>query len=75
LFLKAAFENKEIPETLLKIKNAPKKTTIEAVFYNYYKNVAGKPHRKQPQYAALLGDYFEGYKTKTIITNFSKSIY
>jgi hypothetical protein len=74
-YLKAAFELKTKPETLFKIKDAPKKSTIEAVFYNYYKNVAGKPHGKQNQYAALLGDYFEGYKTKTVSSNFSKSVY
>lgn len=74
-YLKAAFELKTIPETLFKIKDAPKKAAIEAVFYEYYKNVAGKIHGKQNQYAALLGDYFEGYKTTTVSSNFSKSVY
>jgi hypothetical protein len=74
-YLKLAFELKTIPETLFKIKDAPNKTTIEAVFYKYYKNVAGKSHGKQKQYAALLGDYFEGYKTTTVSSNFSKSVY
>jgi hypothetical protein len=74
-YLKTAFELKTIPETLFKIKDAPKKGTIEAVFYTYYKNVAGKNHGKQKQYAALLGDYFEGYKTDNVSSNFSKSVY
>lgn len=74
-FLKAAFELKTIPETLFTIKDAPNKAAIEAVFYKYYKNVAGKVHGKQKQYAALLGNYFEGYKTTTVSTNFSKSVY
>lgn len=74
-YLKAAFELKTIPEILFKIKDAPKKATIEAVFYEYYKNVAGKIHGKQNQYAALLGDYFDGYKTTTVSSNFSKSVY
>ena len=74
-YLKAAFELKRIPETLFKIKDAPNKAAIEAVFYKYYKNVAGKIHGKQNQYAALLGDYFEGYKTTTVSSNFSKSVY
>ena len=74
-YLKAAFELKTIPETLFKIKDAPNKAAIEAVFYKYYKNVAGKIHGKQNQYAALLGDYFEGYKTTTVSSNFSKSVY
>lgn len=74
-YLKTAFELKTIPETLFKIKDAPKKATIEAIFYKYYKNVAGKIHGTQNQYAALLGDYFEGYKTATVSSNFSKSVY
>jgi hypothetical protein len=74
-YLKAAFELKTIPETLFKIKDAPNKAAIEAVFYRYYKNVAGKIHGKQNQYAALLGNYFEGYKTTTVSSNFSKSVY
>lgn len=74
-YLKAAFELKTIPETLFTIKDAPNKAAIEAVFYRYYKNVAGKVHGKQKQYAALLGNYFEGYKTTTVSTNFSKSVY
>jgi hypothetical protein len=74
-YLKAAFELKTIPETRFKIKDAPNKAAIEAVFYNFYKNVSGKIHGKQKQYAALLGDYFEGYKTTTVSSNFSKSVY
>jgi hypothetical protein len=74
-YLKAAFELKTIPEKLFAIKDAPNKAAIEAVFYKYYKNVAGKVHGKQKQYAALLGNYFEGYKTTTVSTNFSKSVY
>jgi len=74
-YLKAAFELKTIPETLFKIKDAPTKATINAVFYTYYKNVTGKVQGKQPQYAALLGNYFEGYRTETVSSNFSKSIY
>jgi hypothetical protein len=42
------------------------------VFYEYYKNVAGKPHKKQSQYAAILGDYFEGFNTQNVSTNFNK---
>ena len=74
-YLKAAFELKTPTERLFKIKDAPNKSTIEAVFYKYYKNVAGKIHGKQTQYAALLGEYFEGYKTITVSSNFSKSVY
>ncbi len=74
-YLKLAFELKIVPETLFTIKDAPTKTTIEAVFYKYYKNVAGKIHGKKNLYAALLGDYFKGYKTSTVSSNFNKSVY
>jgi len=74
-YLKTAFELKTIPQKLFAIKDAPNKAAIEAVFYKYYKNVAGKVHGKQKQYAALLGNYFEGFKTSTVSTNFSKSVY
>ena len=71
-YLKAAFELKTIPKTLFKIKDAPTKQKLMKVFYEYYKNIAGKPHRKQYQYSALLGDYFEGFNTKNVSTNFNK---
>jgi hypothetical protein len=73
-YLKAAFELLTVPEILFKLKDAPRKS-IDAVFYNYYRNVAGKVHGKQIKYAALLGNYFEGYKTQTVSSNFSKSVY
>lgn len=71
-YLKAAFELETIPETLFKIKDAPNKQKVMKVFYEYYKNIAGKPHGKQNKYAALLGDYFEGYNTLNVSTNFNK---
>lgn len=71
-YLKAAFELKTIPETLFQIKDAPPKEKIYVVFYTYYLNVAGKPHRKQSQYVELLGNYFEGFNNKTIKTNWAK---
>jgi hypothetical protein len=71
-YLKAAFELKTIPGTLFRIKDARTKAAIINVFYKYYKDVAGQPYGKQPQYAALLGDYFEGYNTALVSSNFSK---
>jgi hypothetical protein len=71
-YLKAAFELQTIPETLFKIKDASTKQKITNVFYQYFRNIAGTPHGKQKQYAALLGDYFEGYVTKNVSTNFNK---
>ena len=71
-YLKAAFEQMAVPETLFKIKDAPTKFKTMKVFHEYYKNVAGKPHGKQKKYAALLGNYFEGFTTDNVSTNFNK---
>ncbi|MBK7223177.1 MAG: hypothetical protein IPH94_18255 [Saprospiraceae bacterium] len=71
-YLKYAFEIKEVPIIRFRIKNARTKSVIVAVFYYYFKNVAGVTHGTQRKYAALLGDYFEGYKTSTVSSNFSK---
>ena len=71
-YLKAAFELKTTPEILFKLKHTPTKQNIYTVFYTYYKDVAQKKHNTQEQYAALLGDFFEGYKTKTIQTNWAR---
>jgi len=74
-YFKVAFELKKRPEMRFLLKNVRKKKAILAVFYEYYKDIAGKPHKKQKEYASLLGEYFTGFKTETLITNFSKSIY
>ena len=74
-YLKYAFEIKEVPIIRFRIKNARTKSVIVAVFYYYFKNVAGVTHGTQRKYAALLGDYFEGYKTSTVSSNFSKKSY
>lgn len=71
-YLKAAFEQMAVPETLFKIKDAPTKFKTMKVFHEYYKNIAGKPHGKQKKYAALLGNYFEGFTTDNVSTNFNK---
>lgn len=71
LYLKAAFEQQIVPETKFVIKNATK-GKAKNVFYEYFKNIAGKPAGKQKNYAALLGEYFEGYETNNVSTNWSK---
>jgi hypothetical protein len=71
-YLKAAFELKTKPETLFKLKHTPTKQKIYTVFYIYYKDISQKKHEKQKEYAALLGDYFEGYKTEIIQTNWAR---
>lgn len=71
-YLKAAFELKTKPETLFKLKYTPTKQKIYTVFYIYYKDISQKKHERQKEYAALLGDFFEGYKTKIIQTNWAR---
>lgn len=71
-YLKAAFELKKKPETLFKLKHTPTKQKIYTVFYVYYKDVSQKKHERQKEYAALLGDFFEGYKTEIIQTNWAR---
>ncbi len=71
-FLKQAFELKETPSVLFRFQNLTTKQKVIKVFYEYYKTVAGKPHRKQRIYAALLANYFEGFKLDNVVTNFNK---
>lgn len=71
-YLKAAFELKTKPEMLFKLKHTPTKQKIYTVFYVYYKDISQKKHERQKEYAALLGDFFEGYKTETIQTNWAR---
>jgi hypothetical protein len=71
-YLKAAFELKTKPETLFKLKGTPTKQKIYTIFYTYYKDLAQKKHKRQKEYAALLGEYFENYKTEIIQTNWAR---
>jgi hypothetical protein len=71
-YLKAAFELKTTPEPLFRLKHTPSKQKIYTVFYVYYKDISQKKYDRQKEYAALLGDYFEGYKTETIRTNWAR---
>ncbi|NJN24750.1 MAG: hypothetical protein HC819_01525 [Cyclobacteriaceae bacterium] len=75
IFLKSAFELKEPPTPLLTIKNSPPKNKIMKVFYEYYRDLAAKPHGRQKEYAGLLGNNFQGYDTDNISSNFSKTVY
>lgn len=70
-YLRQAFELK-LPDRKISLTNRPTKTKIYKVFNEYYKDIAGKPHGRQKEYAALLGDYFEGFDTKNVSSNFTK---
>jgi len=71
-YLKAAFELKTTPQTLFKLKHTPTKQKIYNVFYEYYKDVSEKKHGTRTRYADLLGNYFKGYETSIIQTNWAK---
>jgi hypothetical protein len=71
-YLKAAFELRTKPKILFKLKHTPSKDKIYLTFYTYYREIAQKPHGKQTEYAALLGEYFEGYSTELIKTNWAR---
>jgi hypothetical protein len=71
-FLISAFQENTPPKKCFKLKNVLTKGKVISIFYEYFKEIAQRPHGKQEQYASLLGEYFEGYKTSTIKTNFSK---
>ena len=71
-FLISAFQENTPPKKRFKLKNVLTKGKVISIFYEYFKEIAQRPHGKQEQYASLLGEYFEGYKTSTVKTNFSK---
>jgi len=72
-YLISAFQNKKIPKQRITIKNKSTNKKVQEIFYNYYKDVAGKPYGKQQSYIELLGNYFVGFDTKKLKTNFSKT--
>jgi len=71
-FLRLAFEEKNATENLFILKGAIPKYKVIKIFYSYYKGEAGKPHGRQKEFAALLGDYFQDYDTHNVSTNFAK---
>jgi hypothetical protein len=71
-FLISAFQENTPPKKRFKFKKPPTKQKVTRIFYGYFTDTAQRPHGKQGQYASLLGEYFEGYKTSTVKTNFSK---
>lgn len=71
-FLSLAFDKKEIVKARFTFERVDTKQKIIKIFYEYYKITAGKPHGKQLKYIELLGEYFEGYDTQSIKSNFNK---
>ena len=71
-FLLIAFDKNELPKKQFSFNKLNTKKQIIKIFYDYYNIIAGKPHGKQIKYVELLGNYFEGFDTKSIKTNFNK---
>jgi hypothetical protein len=71
-YLKAAFDRKHVPKNRFTLSGTKSKQKVHNVFAEYYKTIAGKPMGKQKEYAGLLGNYFTGYKTATVSSNFSR---
>jgi len=71
-YLKAAFELKTAPKTLFTLKHTPTKQKIYTVFYTYFTEIAAKPHNRQIEYVELLGNYFAGYDTQIIKSNWAR---
>lgn len=72
-YLITAFQNKQKPQQRITIINKPSNKKILPIFYNYYNDIAGKPYGRQLDYVKLLGDYFVGFDTEKLKTNFSKT--
>lgn len=72
LYLKAAFENEKAPQTLFKLNDKNQKKKILTIFYTYYVEIANNPFGEAPKFAALLGNYFEKYKTENVRTNWNR---
>jgi len=71
-FLISAFKKRHHQRNVSNLKNHLQRKKVTRIFYGYFTDTAQRPHGKQGQYASLLGEYFEGYKTSTVKTNFSK---
>jgi hypothetical protein len=72
LYLKAAFDEMKVPGQLFILQDVQAKRKIIKVFADYYKTLSGKPHGKKRKYVALLTDYFSGYNTDSVSSNFSR---
>lgn len=72
-YLIKAFQETTLSKKTFKLKrNFSTKSDVRKIFYDYYKDIAQKPHGKKDDYVKLLTDYFEGYNFETTKTNFSK---
>jgi len=68
-----AFQKNEKPNSRFALLNKPTNKKIQKIFYEYFKDIAGKPYGEKNKYVTLLGDYFMGFSTDSLVTNFSKT--
>lgn len=71
-YLKQAFELKKPPTQRFSFTKLNTQGKIKIVFYEYFKITAGKPIGRKKEYVELLGEYFTGFDTSKLMTNFSK---
>lgn len=74
-YLTFAFDKCQKPKSKFVLQKSPTRKKITQVFYHYFQVIASKPFGQKVKYVELLGEYFEGYSTKSIMTNFSKGSY
>lgn len=72
-YLKFSFELGNYPDKMFCLKYNHKKDVMR-IFYDYYKEVAGKPHGKQESYFNLLVKYFKGFEGVSK-SNWAKTTY
>jgi len=71
-YLILAFQNKKLPKQKISLLNKNTNKEIIKIFYNYFNIQAGHPYGKQFDYVKLLGNYFMGFDSDKLKTNFSK---
>lgn len=72
IYLKQAFDDKTLSGPKFSFTNEPARKVMIKIFYLYYKDIAGKPYGRINDYIRLLGDYFVGFDSQKLRTNFSR---
>lgn len=71
-YLLAAFEDKKAPVDKFVLKGRFSIGIIRNIFYRYYTEIAQDKHGLKDKYCQLLGEYFNGFDTAKIKSNFNK---
>lgn len=74
-FLELAFEKREYPNKLFKLKGEYKKKDVVKIFGTYYKRIStGNKYGKTKKYVELLSKYFDGFQQESLMSNFTKDV-